>query len=253
MMPSGVYAVDLSRDDLKITVAGVPAQPDLAADGEADFMQTGSSTMVMGELAVTVTELPSVVRDVLANGFSISAIHNHLVPISPLIMFIHFSGTGDAVQLAKNVRASLASTKTPFTTKETVKAPAIDVKGLQQTFGDNGQIEDQVIAFNVPRNETITMNGVALPPAMGVQSYLYFQSIGGGKAGAQAEFALLASEVDTVMKAMVQSGYTVTALHNHMTMISPMLFWMHVWATGDAVTIAKNFTSALSHTNSKKS
>jgi hypothetical protein len=253
MMPSGVYVVDISRDDLKPTGFGVSLQPDLVADGEASFMQAGTSAMVMGELALVDTEVPAVTRGLLANGFEISAIHNHLVPISPLILFIHFNGMGDAVPLATKLRASLAGSKTPFMTKATVKAPAIDVKGLQQVFGDSGQIEDEVISFDVARNEKFTMSGMALPPAMGVQSDFYFQSIGGGKAGAQAEFALLASEVDTVMSAMEKNGFTVTALHNHMTMISPMLFWMHVWASGDAVTIAKAFTAALSHTNSKQS
>jgi len=38
----------------------------------------------------------------------------------------------------------------------------------------------------------------------------------------------------------------------HMLMEQPRLFFMHFWANGDAVTLAKGFRTALDHTNSAK-
>jgi hypothetical protein len=252
MMDGGVFLVDLARTDIKATAYGVPVQPDLANDGEAAFKQLGNTTMVMGELALLQKEVPSVVQGLRASGIAVSGLHNHLLEISPLIVFVHYSGMGDAMQLARAVRAALSGTKTPITTSATKKPPAIDIKGIQQVFGTAGQVEDEVFLVDVERNEQITMNGMVIPPAMGVQSSIYFQSMGGGKAASQAEFALLASEIDAVTSSLTQHGFTIAALHNHMTTIHPMLFWMHVWATGDAVTIAKGWKAALAHTNSKK-
>jgi hypothetical protein len=86
---------------------------------------------------------------------------------------------------------------------------------------------------------------------MGIESSCYFQSTGGGKAATQGECALLAGEVDAVSHTLMDNGFTVTALHNHMTDVSPMLFFMHSWAAGDAVTLANGLHAALAHTNSK--
>ena len=250
MIGSGVFRVSLSRSDLKTTAFGVSVQPDLATDGEIWFKQMGNTTAVMSELALLQNEVPSVVQGLLANGFSISAVHNHLIEISPMIMFVHFSGMGDAMKMATGIRAALAGTKTPVSTSATKKAPQIDVKGVGQVFGQAGEIEDQVLSFDIPRSEQISVSGMKMPSEMGVESYLYFQAAGGGKAASQAEFALLASEVEAVTQTVTQHGMTITALHNHMTMVSPMLFWMHVWGAGDAVTIAKAWRAALIHTKS---
>ena len=39
----------------------------------------------------------------------------------------------------------------------------------------------------------------------------------------------------------------MTALHNHMLDDQPRLFFMHFWATGDAVALARGMAAALSH------
>lgn len=252
MKDNGVFLVELSRTDINATGFGVKLQPDLAMDGEAAFKQMTGGTMVMGELALLQKEVIPVWRGLLANGFTVSGIHNHLIEASPVIMFLHYSGMGDAMGLARRLRAALGGSKTPVTTSATKKAPAIDIKSIQQVFGMPGELGDEVFYLEVPRAEQIRMNGMVIPPAMGVESYFYFQSAGNGKAASQAEFALLASEVDAVNRVMMEHGVNVTALHNHMTTIQPMLFWMHAWMTGDAATIARTWQAALSHTNFKK-
>lgn len=169
-----------------------------------------------------------------------------------MIIFIHFSGMGDAMQLATGLRAALAGSKTPNTTTATKKLPSINYQGIQRVFGVKGEVGDQVFYLEVPRAEKITMRGMTIPPAMGVESYFYFQAAGGGKAAMQAELALLATEVNAVNRTLMDRGINVTALHNHMTDIQPMLFWMHAWATGDPVAIATSVHEALSHTNYKR-
>jgi hypothetical protein len=47
-------------------------------------------------------------------------------------------------------------------------------------------------------------------------------------------------------------GIEVTALHSHMVNDSPHLLFMHLWATDDAVVLARRLRDALDHTNIKR-
>jgi hypothetical protein len=54
------------------------------------------------------------------------------------------------------------------------------------------------------------------------------------------------------MKALRQNGIEVTALHSHMLMEEPRLFFMHFWANDDSVKLARGLRTALDCTNSVK-
>ena len=56
---------------------------------------------------------------------------------------------------------------------------------------------------------------------------------------------MIASEVNPVIKAMRSGGIEVTALHSHMLVEQPRLFFMHFWANDDAVKLAKALRTAL--------
>jgi len=87
---------------------------------------------------------------------------------------------------------------------------------------------------------------------MGVATAINFQATGGGKAAITGDFVLLGKEVNPVLKALHDNGIEVTALHSHMLMEEPRLFFMHFWANDDAAKLAKGLRAALDVTNSKK-
>ena len=60
------------------------------------------------------------------------------------------------------------------------------------------------------------------------------------------------TEVNPVMKVLRQNGIAVTAVHSHMLMEEPRLFFMHFWANDDAIKLAKGLRAALDQTNSAK-
>jgi hypothetical protein len=93
---------------------------------------------------------------------------------------------------------------------------------------------------------------MTVPPSMGVATALNFQSTGGGKAAITGDFVLLGTEVNPVIKALRQNGIAVTALHSHMLMEEPRLFFMHFWANDDALKQAKGLRAGLDNTNSAK-
>jgi len=172
------------------------------------------------------------------------------------VMYMHISSHGDAVQLAKAIHDAVALTKTPG--PDAGSAPSapvelgIDQKQIEQILGHSGKINGGVLQVGVPRSETIADSGMTVPPSMGVATALNFQPTGGGKAAVTGDFVLLGSEVNPVIKALRQNGIAVTALHSHMLMEEPRLFFMHFWANDDAVKLAKGLRVALDVTNSAK-
>jgi hypothetical protein len=87
---------------------------------------------------------------------------------------------------------------------------------------------------------------------MGIATAINFQPTGAGKAAITGDFLLLGKEVNPVMKALRENGIEVTAVHSHMLMEEPRLFFMHFWANEDAVKLARSLKIALDLTNSKK-
>ena len=87
---------------------------------------------------------------------------------------------------------------------------------------------------------------------MGVAQAINFQPTGGGKAAITGDFVLIASEVNPVIKALRDNGIEVTALHSHMLVETPHLFFMHFWANEDALKLARGIRAALDKTNSAK-
>jgi hypothetical protein len=113
-------------------------------------------------------------------------------------------------------------------------------------------VNGDVYQFSVPRAETISEGGMALPPSMGAAIAINFQPNGGGKAAVTGDFVLLGSEVNAILKTLRQHGIEVTALHSHMIEDSPHLFFMHFWANDDAAKLAQGLRAALDLANVKR-
>src|SRR5438477_368572 len=94
----------------------------------------------------------------------------------------------------------------------------------------------------------------ALLPPVGWKLMAWATPIEGGiKAAITGDFVLLASEVNPVIKALRDNGIEVTALHSHMLVETPHLFFMHFWANDDALKLARGLRAALDKVNVVKS
>src|SRR5204862_4936413 len=105
----------------------------------------------------------------------------------------------------------------------------------------------------VRRAEKIMDNEMEISPAMGIVQAINFQPTGGGKAAITGDFVLLANEVNPVIKALRDNGIEMTALHSHMLVETPHLFFMHFWANDDALKLARGLRAALDKVNVVKS
>lgn len=251
-----VIRFGMPRKDLHVMLDGVEIKPGLALGSWAAFKHDGGGAMVMGDLVLTEEEVEPVMMKLQEGGIHESAVHNHLIGESPHVLYMHIASHGDPVQMAKTIHDALALSKTPGPdpVPSTQSAPELgfDQKQVEQTLGHSGKVNGGVLQIGVPRAETITDSGMTVPPSMGVATALNFQPTGNGKAAITGDFVLLGSEVNPVIKTLRQNGIAVTALHSHMLMEEPRLFFMHFWANDDAVKLAKGLRAALDNTKSAK-
>ena len=165
-----VFRIGMPRTDLSVTVKGVPVKAGFALGSYAAFKQIGDQAMVMGDLVLLDQEVPAVLAGLFRGGLEVTAVHNHLNEMSPHVMYMHYGGHGDAVQLAKALRQALSASSTPLGSSSgpaaTPTGPTLDAKQIEQALGRTGRdIGGGVFQVTVPRAEAITEMGHPLLPA----------------------------------------------------------------------------------------
>src|SRR5215510_15799725 len=141
LQDGGVFRVGMPRTDLNVTVKGVPVKAGFALGSYATFKQMGDHAMLMGDLVLLDQEVAPVMAGLFAGGLEVTAVHNHLNEMSPHVMYMHYEGHGEALQLAKALRQALATSGTPFGASATPAAaggPALDTKQVEQVLGRLG-------------------------------------------------------------------------------------------------------------------
>ena len=253
MQPGDIIKFGMPRAELHVKLGNVDIKPALALGSWAAFKAAGKGAMVMGDLVLTTDEVEPVMLKLESGGIEITAVHNHLIGEMPRIVYMHIDGRGDAAKLAQTLHDAVALTGTPAPSSAPAPpAPAFDTAEIAKILGHAGNMNGGVFQVGVPRAEKITDQGVEVPPSMGVATGLNFQPTGKGRAAITGDFVLLGSEVNPVIRTLRQNGIAVTALHSHMLMEQPRLFFMHFWAEGDAAHLAHGLRAALDQTNSVK-
>lgn len=103
-----------------------------------------------------------------------------------------------------------------------------------------------VFKVTAPRNDLpVTVDGWKMPPFMGLTTWAGF--IEGKKAEAMVagDLVLLEDEVNPVMSAALDTGLTVTALHNHFFFDEPKIYFMHIGGEGTVEQLAGGVKAAL--------
>jgi hypothetical protein len=247
-----VFKITFPRSDLRVKIGEISIEPGLALTSWVAFKPIGSQTMIMGDLVLLDREVIPVMSKLVASGVEVTGLHNHIINESPRVMYMHYYGQGEPTKLAETMKAVIAYTKTPLTPPQP-KQPSstIDWTKVESILGWTGQHKGNLLQISVPRAETITENGMDIPPSMGVTNTINFQMVG-EKAATTGDFVLISSEVNPVVKALTEHGIAVTAIHNHMLTESPRLFFLHFWAVDESEKLAQGLKAALDKINSAK-
>jgi len=251
--PGEVFKVGMPRSDMHVTIEGVAIKPSLALGSWLAFKKAGEQTMVMGDLVLTEDEVGPVMLELQQGGIEQTALHNHVLHETPRVLYMHVSGHGDAVKLARTLHDALALTTTPPPSSSSPAASdlALNADAIGAELGRKGTVNGGVLQFSIPRSEKIMEASMEIPPSMGTATAINFQPTGGNRAAITGDFVLLGSEVNPVIRALREGGIQVTAIHGHMLTEEPRLFFMHFWANDDAGKLAKALRNALDKTNSQ--
>jgi hypothetical protein len=111
-----VYKITIGRPDIDLREHGAPINARMGLNTWAAFAGTDADAMVAGDVAMLEPEVTPVLKALRANGLNVVAIHHHMTDVKPIVIFLHYYGTGPAAKLAQGVRAAVDLLgKTPST------------------------------------------------------------------------------------------------------------------------------------------
>ena len=121
----------------------------------------------------------------------------------------------------------------------------MDTAKIAQIAGHQGEQNCAVYKITVGRDDLkLTEMGAPINARMGLNTWAAF--VGTNENAAIAgDVAMVASEVNAVLKALRKNGLDVVAIHHHMTDTSPTIYFLHYWGTGPAEKLAAGFKAAL--------
>jgi protein-tyrosine-phosphatase len=102
-----VYKITIGRPDLSVREHGAAINARMGLNTWAAFTGTNTDAMVAGDVAMLEPEVTPVLKALRGNGINVVAIHHHMTDVQPMVVFLHYYGTGPAEQLARGVRAAV--------------------------------------------------------------------------------------------------------------------------------------------------
>ena len=102
-----VYKITLPRSDLKVVEMGATINARMGLNTWAAFTGTDDKAAIAGDVAMLESELTPVLKALRKNGLDIVAIHHHMTADRPMIIFLHYWGTGPADKLASGFKAAV--------------------------------------------------------------------------------------------------------------------------------------------------
>ena len=255
---NGEYKITVPQNDLNIIVDGFKIIPPMGLGSWAAFTPCGDSAMVMGDIILTETDLKPVQQEVIKQGFAITAIHNHFVRNRPNVMYMHIDKSADITTLSNGVKAIFDKVKEvrgkdPKSEKADSVANTLNIPILDSTMGYKGELSKGVYKYTIGRPDIkLQEHGIPVSTFMGFNTWAAWQGTQ-EKAAVCGDFTMLEDEVAPVIKALVENGIEVVAVHNHMVHEKPRIFFLHYWGVGPAEQLAKGLKAALNETGKKRS
>ena len=219
----------------------------------AAFSAIKEGAMVMGDIVVTEDDLWPVQQEVIRQGLTITAIHNHFVRNNPNVMYMHIGGMGEEGVLAEKVKALFDKVVevrggNPAASEPSEVENTLDTDRIDNIIGHSGNLNNGVYKITIGRPDVdLREHGAPVSTFMGFNTWASWQGTP-EKAAVAGDFTMLADEIAPVIKALVENGIEVVAVHNHMVYEEPRIFFLHYWGVGPAEKLAHGLKTALNQT-----
>src|SRR6266496_5161873 len=99
-----MYKISFPRTDLHVKAGKIIIKPGFALTSWAGFIKSGNSAITYGDLVLLESEINPAISKLMEKGIEVAALHNHLIYETPRIIYVHFMGYGNEVDLAKGLR-----------------------------------------------------------------------------------------------------------------------------------------------------
>jgi hypothetical protein len=246
-----VFKVSKPRTDINPNVDRWTLPPFMGITSYAAFMPMADGTMVMGDTVLLEDEVNPAMSAALDAGLEVTALHNHFFFDQPKIYFMHIGGMGDTSRVAHAVKAvydRIAQVRSEQGTPASAfpgdipPTSSISAAPIEEVFGTKSQSSNGMVKVVIGRKTTV--HGVDVGNEMGVNTWAAFAG-SDQQAVVDGDFAMLESELQTVLKSMRASGINIVAIHQHMTQEAPRIMFLHYWGKGKAVDLARAVKKAV--------
>jgi hypothetical protein len=103
-----VYKITIGRPDIQLRDHGALVNARMGLNTWAAFTGTTDKAAIAGDVAMLETEVTPVLKALRKNGIDVVAIHHHMTSDRPVIIFLHYWGTGPAETLATGFKAAVS-------------------------------------------------------------------------------------------------------------------------------------------------
>src|SRR6185436_1903604 len=83
---NGEYKITIPQNDLNVEVDGFRIIPPMGLSTWIGFTPASNGAMIMGDIVLTENDLKTVQQEVIGQGLTITAIHNHFIRNHPNIV-----------------------------------------------------------------------------------------------------------------------------------------------------------------------
>jgi hypothetical protein len=253
------YKVTVAQNDLNVVVDSFKIIPPMGLGSWAAFTASPEGAMVMGDIIVTETDLKPVQEEVIKQGLTMTAIHNHFVRDKPHVMYMHIGGMDTEEKLATAVKAVFEKVKevrgmNPADGKKDSVQNTLDTDKLDNILGvKKGEMSRGVYKHTIGRADvSLKDHDASVSTFLGFNTWAAWQGTS-EHAAVAGDFAMLENEVAPVIKALIENGIEVVAVHNHMVHEEPRIIFLHYWGVGAAEKLAQGLKAALDQTGKGKS
>ena len=251
----GEYKITIPQNDLSVEVDGFKIIPAMGLSTWIDFAPSPGGAMIMGDIVLTENDLKPVQQEVIRQGLTISAIHNHFVRNHPNIMYMHIGGSGNTEAMAAKAKAVLDKVKEtrgndPASGNASTESldNSLDLVKLDMILRYKGEMSKGVYKYTIGRPDVqLREHGIPVTSFMGFNTWAAFQGTP-DHAAVAGDFTMTEDEVAPVIKTLIENGIEVVAVHNHMVHEQPRIFFLHYWGVGNAEQLAKGLRAALDQT-----
>lgn len=94
----------------KLTESGMEMPPAIGMATAINFQMDGNRAAITGDFVLLADEVNPVIKALIENGITPTALHNHMLNDEPRLFMMHFWAVGNPEDLAKDLKAALDKT-----------------------------------------------------------------------------------------------------------------------------------------------